>query len=63
MLILCVIYMSILLFELCEQCPPLPVGEFLQQQQFSLLSLPLPQREGEQRISVQRTAFGQHSFP
>ena len=48
---------GVLLVQLREQRPPLPVGVFLQQQQLSLLSLPLPQREGEQGVSVQGAAL------
>ncbi len=59
----CMFVSESLLVELCEQSSPLPVREFLQQQQFSLLSLPLPQREGDQRVSVQRAAFRQHGLP
>ena len=54
---------SVLLVELCQHGSPLPVGVLPQQQQLALLSLPLPQGEGEQRVSVQGAALRQHGLP
>lgn len=54
---------SVLLVELGEHGSPLPLRVFPQQQQLPLLSLPLPQGEGEQSIPVQRAALRQHGLP
>lgn len=55
--------LSVLLFHLPVQGLSLSVSVFSIQGQFSLLGPALPQREGEQRVSVQRASLRQHGLP
>lgn len=55
--------MKLLLLNLSVQGSSFPFCLLLDNSQLSLLHLPFPQREGEEGVTIQGAAFGQHVLP